>query len=376
MKTTIQLTIILLLIFAMGCENASDPEKIITSDCATKPGTHNFSWQIDTIGAWPSQFGGVWAFSDSDAYAMGNLMDPKDRETTLGLHWDGKTWSKQLSGTPMEIGHYSEAVTGDDNVMVSVGDTGPGFAPVPRLGEFNNVTKKWKSFQFSDNGTLFSVWTDKKEFFIAGGSNGLLYSKNSYSSGWVKIKTPYTGTAFGILGYKKSELYIEVNKEVNFSHEVELWRFKNEIWTKLYDTVSPDSSLIKIPDLVQPYGGFHMYHCENNNTVRLYFCTNPIYSYDLDSQTGKFSLATAPFSSGIGHLANQVREFDPNDIWFYGPRWYHWDGKTIKQIVLPGYENFTYGKSFIKTKTGKVFLPMIDDGSSQIFIIAQGKPIY
>ncbi len=182
MKNILFLSLALLF---LGC-----PDKPCTTcpppatNCDYPAGNRSFTWRLDTVAWWPSEVGGVWAFSDSDAYVMGNMHGSTvpGQASYLGLHWNGKQWDEPIDY--YTVLHLSNDVTGDDHYMVSVGYWAVGDGKAG-LAEFDNNTKRWKALQFRTSGDLRSVWTDGKGYFIAVGDNGMVYTKDGYDAEWV-----------------------------------------------------------------------------------------------------------------------------------------------------------------------------------------------
>ena len=177
------------------------------TNCEYPPGNRNFNWRIDTVGWFPSALGGVWAFSDSDAYLMGYIGEGKPPyRIFVGKHWNGKTWDTDINGTDAEVAHVANDVTGDDHFMVSVGNWSINPSK-PGIGEFDNLTKKWKGYQFQTQGELRSVWTDSKGYFIAVGDNAMVYTKDGYTASWVYQKAPTNFNFTKVTGISKNEVY-------------------------------------------------------------------------------------------------------------------------------------------------------------------------
>src|SRR5690606_24465864 len=177
------------------------------------------------------------AFSDSDAYLMGNIFQWTNGVFTgyVGLHWDGSSWNTDINGTVEEIKHVANDVTGDDHYLVSVGNWSIN-PPKPALGEFDNRTKKWKGYQFQTQGELRSVWTDGKGYFIAVGDNGMVYTKDGYSADWVYSKAPTDFNFTEVTGISKTEIYMRsvVSLATGEFYE-QLWKYYNNQWVKLMD---------------------------------------------------------------------------------------------------------------------------------------------
>lgn len=354
-----------------GCENPSSPNKKDpvdpppTTSCDEPKTTNDYTWRIDTVGHWPSDLGGVYAFSDSDAYALGDIWDGK--EVYAGLHWDGKKWGKITSGTGDDIGHSSLAISGDQNLMVSVGYAGVA-NPTPVLAEFDNRTKKWKATKFSGFGAVTSIWTDGTGLFLAGGSYGKLYRKNGYSSSWVTLSCPFDGQIDGIKLLSNGELYIS---QYNNSSQYQFWRQKNGVWQKIYDSSQPDSTRY-IQFGFDELWGFDMFYCPVTKILAMYTFTTRNKTLVYKPEYDRFFGTENSYEQALGSLGHKAKVFAPNDIWFWGGAWFHWDGKTTQRFKFPGYPSFVTGTVPSKTKTGKVFIPLNNEG--QVWLIAQGVP--
>jgi hypothetical protein len=166
---------------------------------------------------------------------MGYLIQ-RDGQLAGGLHWNGQKWGTDIHGTPEEIKHESNFVTGDDFFMVSVGYWGYSHIYYAGLGEFDNRTKKWKGFRFQTEGELRAVWTDGKGFFIAGGDNGMMYIKDGYTAPWMYQQAPTDYSLAHIDGVSKQEIYIQSFKWISGTFYSKGYRLQNSHWTLLFDT--------------------------------------------------------------------------------------------------------------------------------------------
>lgn len=373
MKTNFSFFLLLFLFFAMSCENTSGPEKKdnpidppLPTSCDELKTTNDYTWRIDTVGHWPSDLGGVYAFSDSDAYAMGHIDDGKSA-VFAGLHWDGKNWREITSGTGTEIGHTSVAVIGDQNMMVSVGYAGVA-NPTPVLAEFDNRTKKWKATKFSGFGAVTSIWTDGSGLFLAGGSDGKIFRKNGYTASWETLSNPFTGQINYLEKLPDGELWVATT-DANFS--VEFWRQKNNQWQKVYDGAYPDSTRY-IQNGFDRLQGFDLYYCSVTKKLELFAFSTRVLTLTYIPEKDRFLDYGGPYTSDLGYWGRAAKVFAPNDIWFWGRAWLHWDGKTLKRFQFPGYSAFITGKTPSRTKSGKIFLPLNNEG--QTWLVAQGTP--
>ena len=353
-----------------------------TTNCDFPPGNRNFSWRTDTVAWWPSEVGGVWAFSDTDVYVMGDMHGPAmdgANTTYLSLHWDGKEWG--VPGTYNDIQHLSKDVTGDGHFMVSVGYWSVGDDKAG-LAEFDNNLKKWTGYEFQMPGDLYSVWTDSKGFFIAVGDNGMIYTKDGYNSQWVYSKAPTSFTLTRIRGVSKTEMYISAllynaaDQEYN-----QYWKYDGTNWYKLFDNQDTTGNVIALPADYSKMTDVAPYRCPATDSLKLYLAGWNSFLLQSKGQAQNYSvqnLSPALPLHNMGNTAVIVDLFTPNDIWMLSPEYnfYQWNGADFEQVYIPGLpgpETYTgIVRNMTKTQSGKIFFPA--EVSPQVYVVAQGTP--
>jgi len=299
----------------------------------------------------------------------------------VGKHWDGMQWDTNINGTDAEVGHVANDVTGDDHFMVSVGNW--SFTPPkPAIGEFDNLTKKWKSYQFETQGELLSVWTDGKGYFIAVGDNGMVYTKDGYSSGWVYQKAPTEFSFYSITGISKSEIYACACQSLATGEWYQQgWKIEQGIWKKLYDTKDTTSTPLSLTVLDYP-NEMGAWRCGVTDSLILYVIGDQSYLFRSKGQQLVFqginlSDIGLPLKQN-GRTGLRVFVFNPNDVWITGTRYnfYHWNGSDFQKMVVTGLpaDDMQFGSQcrFVKTGTGKIFIP--SEISSQVYVVVQGTP--
>jgi hypothetical protein len=353
-------------------------------DCNFPAGNRDFTWRADTVALFPSTLGGVWAFADDDAYVMGRLWKVEDGERRFfaGLHWNGSEWSGDIHGTiENDVKHFSNNVTGDRSHLVSVGFYSLS-NPKAGLAEFDNRTKKWKGFQYETEGELRSVWTDEKGFFIAGGDNGMVYTKNGYSAEWVFTQAPTDFHFLSITGISKNEVYLLGRRYIDAISYPEIWKFHNANWFKLLDYRDTVGTSITIPDNEFSISELAAYRCAKTDSLQLYVIGWESVLFESHGQNLNFS-ATNLTQKGLplrtlGRAGLKVNLFTPNDLWIIGTRYnfYHWNGLDYQKMVIPGLPNddtqFGFQRRMVKTSSGKIFL--LSEVSSQVYVVVQGTP--
>jgi len=380
-KQLLAFVVISFVLFNIGCKKPpTQPPDEKPTNCTYLAGNRNYTWRMDTVAWFPSTLGGVWAFSDSDAYVMGYIGEGKTPwRIFAGKHWDGTQWTTNINGTDEEVGHVANDVTGDDHFMVSVGNwyINP---PKPALGEFDNRTKKWKHYQFQTTGELRSVWTDGKGYFIAAGDNGMVYTKDGYTADWVYQKAPTEFNLSRIIGVSKEEIYITGYQSLATGESYDQgWEIYRNTWIKLFDTkdTSNASLHLTISDYFSEMG---VWRCGITDSLKLYVIGDQSYLFESKGQQLEFR-KTNLSDIGLplkakGRTGMRVNVFTPNDIWIIGTRYnfYHWNGDNFIKMLVPGLPTddmqFGWQLRLIKTKTGKMFFG--SEISSQVYVVMQG----
>jgi len=352
--------------------------------CTYPPENRNFTWQMDTVAWFPSTLGGVWAFSDSDAYVMGYIFENKPPYSfSVGLHWNGKIWDKSINGSFGEIKHYPNDVTGDGFFMVTAGYWAIGQEKAG-LGEFDNRTKKWKGYQFQTQGELRSIWTDGKGYFIAAGDNGMVYTKDGYAAEWVYQKAPTEFNFYKVVGISKSEIYLRAARSLaTGEHYAQIWKYFNNSWSKLMDNQDTMNTLIKI--LPSANGNIvndiDVYRCSMTDSLLLVLTGSESYEFYSKGNSNEFrevNLTSKGLQlSLLKKTGLYVTLYSPNDYWITSGYYniYHWNGKDFKKIEPS--PTWPYGQPWgvvsriKKNDSGKIW--MLLEMEPQVYSVIQGS---
>ncbi|MBN8704295.1 MAG: hypothetical protein J0L62_00350 [Bacteroidetes bacterium] len=372
----------LILLSLFSCNDPDNSKENKT--CEFPAGNRNFTWRVDTVGWWPSEMGGVYAFSDDDAYAAGYFSDKKGNINSV-LHWDGKKWSPVIFSNPIaELGNNPNDVTGDGEIMVTVGLYDYS-SPKPGIGEYNNSTKKWKGYQFQNDGGLNSVWTDGQGYFIAAGDNGIIFEKDGYNAGWVYKKLNSDFTFYKIAGISKNEIFILGYKDpVAQKATNQVWSKGKSGWSKIFDDRDTSGMPLKIPEGYDSYAGISAFRCEIENSLNIYLVGWESVLYKAKGPPGKFEITNL---ANLGltlrsqrKYASDITLFSPNDFWISGENYsfFHWNGSNFQPIKIPilpeNISSVPRTKRFFKTNTGKIFIPS-ELETDQILAVLQGIQI-
>ena len=357
-------------IVGLECKKSPVASQLPTN-CDSPPGNRNFTWRTDTVAWWPSEVGGVWAFSDNDAWVVGNMHGPTvpGQSTYMGLHWDGKGYNDTVKF--LDIYTVPLNAAGDEFFMVVpgyrlFGDSMGGTISKPAIAEFDNRSKKWANYQFQTVGNLYSAWTDRNGFFVAVGDNGMVYTKDGYSSQWVYSKVPSNFTFNHVNGVSKTELYASGYLSLSSGQDYQqYWKYDGTKWSKLFDNQDTVGNVVSLPGDYSVMTDINAYRCSATDSLQLYFGGFDSFLLQLKGQSFDFSAINLsslglPFHS-LGSVALVINIFSPNDVWFFTARYecYQWNGTNFQQIIIPTIpppeSGFGAISRMVKTSNGKAF---------------------
>ncbi|HPC35356.1 MAG TPA: hypothetical protein P5268_02995 [Candidatus Marinimicrobia bacterium] len=148
---TMIMTVLSLLLFLSSCPE--EPDNYYDDSDTT---SHNFVWQIDTLGLYGSYLNDVWIVDENNIWVVGYIrvpdpdssFDGTGKETFNAAHWNGEKWNMMriVNSSPIFSIHYFNE---NDIWMVSYG------YPV----NFNG--NSWTLYRFHDmgiNASALSLW--------------------------------------------------------------------------------------------------------------------------------------------------------------------------------------------------------------------------
>ncbi|HAP35206.1 MAG TPA: hypothetical protein DCQ28_04420 [Bacteroidetes bacterium] len=380
-KTTVIFFVIMSSISFLQMNCKDEPPIIIVpptpTNCDYPVGNRNFTWRLDTIAWWPSFLGGLHAFSDSDAWVMGDMHGPVingQNTSYVGLHWNGKTWNEKIDF--LDILMKANDVTGDSHFMAGVGWRGMPEGILAAITEFDNSTKKWKTQQFQTQGELRSVWTDGKGYFIAVGDNGIVYTKDGYTAEWVYQKTPTEFNFTRVTGISKTEVYARAVKSLpTGQYFQQIWKYIDTNWIKLMDNENATGMPIQIPEAGADIYDVAVYRCPITDSLYLYVVGSGIFEFTTKGNSIAFvKREIASFRKPIGYIAL----FSPGDYWIssIGYFLYHSNGSDMPLVQpIPAFQlgkDWGAFRPIKKSSSGKIWLVLEMD--SQVYAVIQGIP--
>ena len=351
------------------------------TNCEYPAGNRNFTWRIDTVAWWPSTLGGLWAFSDNDAWVMGNMCGPTVPGQTnyMGLHWNGQRWDDTVKF--LDIFIEPNDVIGDASFMAAVGYRMMPEGTFSTIVEYDNKTKKWKTYQFQSFGELRSVWTDGSGYFIAVGDNGMVYTKDGYLADWVYQKASTDFNFTKVTGVSKTEIYTRaVQSLATGEYYDQIWKYLNNSWIKLMDNKDTTDMPIKIPEAGDEVYEIAACRCSITDSLYLYIVGRESFEFTTKGNSLIFlknNLAEKGLPSSQ-EAAGFINLFSPNDYWVSGIRYqlYHWNSSNFQKIepipYLPYGQLWGVISRIKRNNSGKIW--MVLEMDSQIYAILQAVP--
>jgi len=151
--------------------DSSDAVEVITMDTTS----HDFHWEIDTLGDYGSSLKDVYAISENDVWVVGEIETSEDRFNAA--HWDGDTWD--LIQIPA-ITYYDDTTTAPINTVFAFNTN--EIWMFSQIGSYIYLNdEKWKSKYVSErDGSICAIWgTTSADIYFVGSNGTIVYYNGS-----------------------------------------------------------------------------------------------------------------------------------------------------------------------------------------------------
>jgi hypothetical protein len=348
LKKLLSVCILLILVITFFLNSGCKKNPVIPPDTPDTT-SHNFSWQIDTIGVYPSVLEGVWGTDINNVYAVGLIYYSfSPIKYTAIIHWDGVKWSSldYLEG-------YLNSIYGfGKNDIWAVGNWRVGYDAYALITHWNG--KKWTTWKFmqSDSisgqfGGLTSVWGTSSSNLYAVGAAGLILHYDG--SSWTQQSSGTDFSLIDIWGFDKEHIFA-AGLSNNLGNGV-LQKFDGKTWSTITEGGNTNDSKIL-------YGGFESVW--GNSPDKLFLVGALCYEGVPDN----WKLSSIPYNSPGDNLTGLagmrcVRGDASNDIFICGDMdlIIHWNGSNWH----------IYNEFFNKAKNSLLWNLWIKD--NRVFIV-------
>jgi len=188
--------------------------------------SHNYTWEIDTIGTFMSILEGVWGTAPDNVYAVGTIYLPNfpPYNSTRIVHWDGKIWQ------PLNFdGNGPEAIFGfSDSDFWIAGDWGSPSTQRAYIGYWNGTN--WQHWQLEFE-TLKAIWGTSSSNMYAVGVQGEIIHFDGAS--WTSMPSGTDYLLNDIWGTSENDIYITGRNSA--TGEGILLKYDEGTWEKIYD---------------------------------------------------------------------------------------------------------------------------------------------
>jgi hypothetical protein len=272
--------------------------------------SHNFFWQSDTIGIYPSNIDGVWGADVNNVYGVGLIFYSYSPYLFTGIiHWDGAKWNSM---------DYHEgwlhAIYGfGSNDIWAVGHWQVDYNQYALITHWDG--KIWTSWKLQQYPGLYGVWGSSSTNIYAVGSNGLILHYDG--STWSQQFSGTTSSFHDIWGIDSTQIYVAA-----FENAIgELLKYNGNEWQIVtYGGINDNSKL---------YGQFFSVWCNSINKLYL------VGSLSYEGIPGNWKLSDIPYNSPGPNLTGLtamecVRGNSGNNVFICGDRdlIIHWNGKS------------------------------------------------
>lgn len=219
--------------------DSSDLLQVTTLDSTS----HEFTWEIDTLGGIQSRVNGLWGSDINNVYAVGYF----NLDTTSHLaRWDGSKWTylrpDVINGwNGIRVGELTKVYGISANKVFVVGygftqqwgrDSTWGF-----IAEWDGI--QWKNISPNAPGEYFiSIWASSENDIWITTAHGFVYHYSG--SNWEKLSTGTDYYFSDIWGFSNKEIYI-AGHPGDYSTGIML-KYKGQIWERV--NILPPSSIV------------------------------------------------------------------------------------------------------------------------------------
>lgn len=187
---------ILLVFIAISCKD--DPVTPPPPPPPPDSTSHNFIWEIDTVGYWQSRARGVWATDIDNIWVVGLFYSTPDFNKGSNIaHWDGEKWIFYENIWE----NYLYSCFGFDSSDVWA--VGMGEILKARICHWDGTN--WAVNKYSNISELYGIWGASTNSIYAVGLNGTIIHYDG--SGWRRMNSGTSLALIDIWGTSDTDIY-------------------------------------------------------------------------------------------------------------------------------------------------------------------------
>ena len=288
----------------------SDTLSAMTMDTTS----HNFTWEIDTLGEYGSYLKDVWIVNENDIWAVGALSIP-DSDGYVpsyanynAAHWDGEEWEmmKIHSGAELNAIHYFS----EDDIWVCSG--------FPKHWDGNEWTMYHLHNMGFDGVSINTMWgTSSSNMYFVGLNGSIVHYDGSE---FVKMESGTDVELIDIDGTEDGEhIFVTGFTNVDFWGNV-LLEYSNSIWNILYES---DHYLSNAED----YGAVLNVNVKSDTVYATMM--GGLWKYNYIEKTSVY-VHENKYNKGAYFHTTHIKALETNDIFLVSTRWNtaHYNGIT------------------------------------------------
>jgi len=307
------------------CSSTGNPSPEVTVTTLDTT-SHNFTWEIDTLGIYGSYLNDVWIVDEDDIWVVGQIIVPDPdssfdgtgRETFNVAHWNGINWDmmRAVNSDPL----YSIWYFDTNNIWVSSG--------FPKHWDGS----KWKMYHLQNMGlgeyiSGENIWASSPDDIYFVGYMGSIVHYDG--SNFEKLESGTDIELTDIYGYDENNIWA-CGEDLTDSRSVIL-RFDGNRWIKIYERYSDHTNSMtdEYPYSPSAYTLWMVPH-----TYYFWFVGGVgTYQMSQESQPDSYRLIDLfEYFDRIGYI-RRIRGSANNDIFLVGDHEsIHWNGYSWRRL--------------------------------------------
>ncbi len=309
---------VLLTIF--GCKkNPVEPPPVQESDSTT----HNFVWNVDTVGLFTSYLSSVWGTDEKNVYAVGLIyssMSPINY--TDIIHWNGEKWSAINFNDGILEGIYGFS---ESDIWIAGSWYGASSNGNALLGHYDG--KVWTSYKFSQYEKLKAIWGSSTTSMFAVGGNGIILHYDGKD--WTSMQSGTQHHLYDIWGISDKDIYTVGGDE---SQGIGIMlHYDGSSWKTIYERKKQQGNPSGFTSAVW-----------GSSSDKIYVSSS---SGEFIGNINEWQLLNAPFEDAY---IESIRGYSNKNLFFVGDFGLivHWNGKSWKrygEFYKKPYGDIPYG---------------------------------
>jgi len=317
--------------FLKDCKTKAESEPVTVHTMPTT--SHEFTWEIDTLGNYGSYLNDVWIVDENNIWAVGYLrvddpdssFDGTGQETFNAAHWDGEKWNLMRTWGPVSLNSIWYFSVND--IWVSSG--------FPEHWDGNQWTMyHLQNMGLGTNVSTEYIWASSPDDIYFVGYKGSIVHYDG--STFTKMESGTNIDLTDIWGYDQNHIWA-CGEDMSSMKSIIL-RFDGSDWHTIYERYDPDGTNNLTDEHPGSPAAYTLWMYPNSSIIWFDGGTD---TYQMSQElypTKYIDLDIFSYFSMIG-FPRRIRGNSDNDVFTVGDHEaLHWNGQTwhrFSEIITP-----------------------------------------